>query len=787
MVVGTPPVILRPPMSLARRMFAAMLGKRLPVVSGELRVPGTRGEIRIRRDPWGIPHIEAQDDEDAWFGVGFCQGQDRTFQLQSLKRLASGRLSELVGAGALPVDRLSRRIGFRRVAEQQLAATPERLRLAFAAYARGVNAGSTQGLGGRRPHEFALLRADPVPFEAADVLAIMGVQSFLLASNWDMELARLTILRADGPEALAALDSSYPEWAPVSRAPSVRAGPAADRLAHDLARLAAEAGGSGASNNWALRSSRTATGRPLLANDPHLSPLLPPHWYFVHVKTPTWGVAGAAFIGGPAIPAGHNGHAAWGLTAGFIDNTDLFVEELGPDRRSVKVGDVYEACECIHEEIRVKGADPVVEEVLVTRHGPIVGPAFNGEFGAISMGATWFRADPVRGIFDIHRARSFEGFRDAFRDWPSVGLNMVYADMDDTVGWQMVGKVPRRRTPYATLPLDGSDPAVGWEDDVVPFDQMPHASNPDDGFVATANNKPIEDCDLHLGVDWLDGYRLARIVERLDARSDWDVRSTQALQVDRYSIPWRQLRDRVLAVCQRPSLRRARPLLETWDGQVLPDSPAATLFELFVVEMCRRVAAAKAPRSYPWVLGRGFSSISPTSQMGLRRVSHLVRLVDSNATGWFERSWDDEMAEAMRATLRHLDETFGFEPQDWAWGEARPITMRHPLGRNPAFAPVFNIGPLHFGGNTNTVAQLSVNMNGPLGDPGAIPSMRFVADVGDWDAVRISLPGGQSGNPCSPHYEDLVEPWLRGEGVPLSWTERAVSEVTRHTLVLQPR
>ena len=285
----------------AMRALVRLLGRRLPRTSGTLRVAGIHDALRIRRDGWGIPHIDASSEADAWFGLGFCHAQDRAFQLETLLRVGRGTLSAMVGSGGLAADRMSRRLGFARVAAAQLELIDDDVKAAAEAYVRGINQGLAAGLS-RRPHEFVLLRARPTPWQVTDVLAFAGLQAFALGANWDMELARLKILAEDGPEALRALDHAYPADHPLSVPVAAAAGPAMDRLADDLAAFASAAPSPGGSNNWAIAGARTASGVPLLANDPHLAARLPAPWYLAHLRCPEWEVAGASFVGGPVLP-----------------------------------------------------------------------------------------------------------------------------------------------------------------------------------------------------------------------------------------------------------------------------------------------------------------------------------------------------------------------------------------------------------------------------------------------------------------------------------------------------
>lgn len=775
-------------MNVPKLIFRLLLGRRLPITTGKLVVSGIDQPVLIRRDRYGIPYIEAEGDEDAWYGLGFCQGQDRAFQLEGLVRVVRGTLAELIGPEVLPLDRLSRRIGFRRAAERQLEALDEEIRRMLEAYAQGVTDGAKVGCR-RLAHEFALLRTQPTPYRAADVLGVLKLMSFNLAANWDSELARLKILTEDGPEALAALDPAYPEWLPVTTPPGGLAGSAVDRLAEDLAVFTATVGQGGGSNNWAIAPSRTATGRAILANDPHLAPVLPSHWYLAHLRTPDWSAAGASFVGAPGFPVGHNDTAAWGMTAGLLDNTDLFIEEIGSDGRSVREGDQFIPCETRVEIIQLKGGEPVEEEVLVTPRGPIIGPALEGKVGAISLRATWLDPRPVNGLLQIHRARSFEEFRRAFEQWPALPLNMVYADTSGTVGWQLVGEAPQRRKGWGTIPLPGWDLEVGWKDAPIPFDEMPHLANPETGFVATANNRPTPEGDgPFLGLDWIDGYRLARIVEALDGRHDWDLASVQALQMDQTSLPWHELRDIVLAIpADTDEVRQALALMGAWDGVLAADSPAAAVFEFFVAEMVRRIVEAKAPRAARWALGKGFTPLVPHSMFSFRRVGHLVRLVREQPEGWFERPWPQEIADALATVIRTLREHYGNDPNQWSWGRIRPLTLRHSVGERAPLDRVFNLGPFAWGGDANTLGQAAADPLDPTDNPLMIASLRMVVDVGNWDENRFAMPGGQSGNPLSLHYDDLLPFWQHGEGVPIAWSPTKMDQAIQSVLRLVPR
>lgn len=774
--------------NLPRLIFRLLLGRRLPITGGTLRVPGIEESILIRRDAWGVPHIDASTDGDAWYGLGFCHGQDRPFQLESLLRVIRGTVSELAGPAGLPIDRLARRIGFVRSAQEQLGTLDSEARAMAAAYVAGVNAGRTRGQR-RLPHEFVLLRTQPTPWTEPDVLGILKLQSFALASNWDVELARLKVLREDGPEALEALDPAYPEWLPVAAPVGESAGPAIDVLSRDLALFSDAIGVGGGSNNWVAAGSRTKSGRPLLANDPHLGASVPPHWYLAHLWTREWAVAGASLVGAPGIIIGHNAVAAWGVTAGLTDNTDLFLEEVGPDGRSVRQGDTFLPCEVHVEQINVKGKPAVSETVLVTPRGPIISPAIEGHDEAIAMRATWLDPRPVGGLLECHRAQDFDSFRGSFDRWPGPPLNMVYADVSGTIAWQLVGEAPRRRKGHGMIPMRGSDPDAGWELDSVSFDDLPYAVDLPAGFVATANAQPVPNGDggPFLGVDWVDGYRLARIDELLASRSDWTVANTLAMQMDVQSVPWREMRADVLGIStSSEDAKTAVEMLAGWDGKLGAESRAAAVYELFSAEMIGRIVRARAPRSASWALGRGFDPIVLLNTFQVRRAGQLVRLLRERPPNWFQRSWDEEIADALAGAVRRLKDLRGDDPEAWAWGQVRPLIFLHSLGVRKPLGRIFNLGPIPWGGDANTVSQAAVNLQQPSMSPGIIASLRMVVDVGAWGNSRFVLPGGQSGNPLSPHYADQLPLWIRGEGIPIPWSIGEVEQAMKQTLRLAP-
>lgn len=782
---------------LEQWLLRAALGSRRPRVTGRLRVE-CRQALEIRRDDHGVCYVDATNEHDAWFGLGFCHGQDRSGQLEILVRLLRGTLSAAVGEAGLGVDRLSRSVGFRRAARAQWPTLDEDLREQVTGYVRGVNAARRIT---PRSHEVAVLRCEHTSWEPLDVLALGTLMCFSLPANWDVEIARLHVLMNDGPEALATLDPTYPADLAVTFPPGADAGPAMQYLTADLRVFSALVGEGGGSNAWALRSSRTATGRPLLANDPHLQPSIPNTAYLAHVRCPSFAVVGASVVGAPAFMTGHNGCAAWGTTAAHIDNTDLFLEQLSSDGRAVREGERFVPIRVEREVIHVKGrTHPVEHQVPITARGPIVAAAADPSASifeptplprganAISLSATWLAARPTRAILRCHEVRSFAQFREVFSKSTSCTYSMMYADVNDDIGWVLGTEVPERRSGNGSLPLPGWQRTAGWTSRVFTSEELPFASNPTEGFLCCANNKPVPDTDstVFLGHDFLDGYRQKRIATQLRARSDWNRDATAALQLDVTTGAWREIRTVVEeATPSNDDEALALETLRGWDGRMSTTSAAASVYGAFLSHLSRRIGAHVAPKGHEVALGRGLLVLSPSNTFNTRRTSHLSRMLTTQPPGVVP-SWQAEITGALGDAVRTLRERCGSDPSGWQWGRVRPIRLQHPFDPKPRLAEVFKGPSLPGFGDSSTVNQSSFSFNDPLRSPTFTAHVRSIIDVGNWSDSRFVLLGGQSGNPLSPHHRDLVELWQSGRGVPIWWEPAKVRQHARRRLQLRP-
>ncbi len=742
----------------------------LPQTKGTIELSGLGGPVRVRRDRWGVPHVEAETAADLWFAEGFCHGQDRLWQMDFYRRVVSGRLSEMAGEEGLPIDRLMRTLGIRRVAEREAAALDPELRTLLERFCEGVNAAAASAKA--PPFEMQLLRLDFQPWQPVDILGLGKLLAFGLSTNWEKELLRSDMVRALGPELAARLDPGYPADNPVvTQEPWSGDGLAlAEQI--DAVRgaigLAAEASGS---NNWAVTGAHSATGQALMAGDPHLPQSMPGIWYQVGLTLGDRFVRGASLPGMPGVYMGQNNDVAWTFTNVMADVQDLFVERIEGDRYLFE--DEWRPLEIVREEIAVKGRDaPEVLDVRITHHGPIVNEALGAD-DAEPLALRWIALDrptAFAGMFDLHGIRSGPDLVATLEGHTSPASNLVWADSHGSIGYKLVGRLPLRRGGCPDLPKPGWSGEFEW-DGTIPYDELPEVTDPESGFLVTANNRIVgDDYPHHITSDWLDGFRARRIEDLLRASDEHDIESFEAMQSDNLSIPGLEVARRLGRL--RPRGQRETSAIErlrSWDGRLDPDSIAGSIYQAFLLRLAREVArAAIGDRdlSERW-LDRADNGFTTHVTSPWRWHSHLMKLWEEGDEELIGRPWDELVLEALSGALDDLGDRFGPDPEGWRWGHVHEMEFPHPLGEaNPLLRKLLN-RRLKAGGAQETVSQIAYDPNDPYRAVWA-PSWRMVADPVDPDRSRWQMFTGQSGHPASRHYDDLQADWLEGRTQPMA-------------------
>jgi penicillin amidase len=532
----------------------------------------------------------------------------------------------------------------------------------------------------------------------------------------------------------------------------------------------------------------------LLAADPHLTPRLPGLFHLVHLAGGGLTVAGADVPGLPGVVMGHNGALAWGLTAGLADVADCYVEEIDPaDSGRYRTPDGWERGRWRVETITVRGAAPVEERVLETRHGPVVGPALPGEQRAIALHATSLERGDVAGPFlALGRARSVPAFEAALDRWPGSTFNVVYAHAEGRIGYRLAGRVPRREHGEGLLPRSGArSPGLPPVREAA---ELPRLLAPASGVLLSANEAPGG--SLELGEEWAEPWRAERIAELLAARDRHDVASLAAIQLDLRSEPMARLRDRLLAACAAPPDGGGVPrldaevvaLLEAWDGVLDAASPAAAIIETALLELADAVSTRVAGPAASIVLGRGYYDGQPHSSFHYRLQGWLLGLLDAPSPPAFRDAADRDRllrAAAWRA-MGGLRVKLGGEPTSWSWGAVHRLRLEHPLAAVPVLGGRWSRGPFPIGGDVNTVRQAGYN---PAHGPEAaamVPVYRQIIDLGDPDRSQAHLPTGASGIPGHPRYDDCVAEMLAGRYRPLLFSRPAVEAALESRLELVP-
>ncbi len=756
----------------------------LPRRGGRMRLPGLRRPVEVLRDRWGVPHIYAHSLWDLFFAWGYVQAQDRLWQMDFNRRLATGTLAEVLGEQALPFDRLVRRVGLHRAAAREWECLQGEERQVLEAYAAGVNAYLTSG---PLPLECLILRYRPRPWSPRDTLAFARFMAWTLSGNWDQELVRLWVIERLGPEVMAELEPSYPAGKPVVVPPGGLSGGRPPRLEDDYRLPLA---GRPMSNNWVVDGQKSVTGRPLLANDPHLPLTMPSIWHEVHLESPELRAAGVALPGLPAIIIGHNQRIAWGVTAAMADQDDLFWEEIDPQHPTrYRFGDRWEEGQIVREEIRVRGrGEPVVEEVLVTRHGPIITPCIAGEERPLALRSVCLEDVSFgKAMVGLMAAQSWQEFREALSHWPASALNFVYADVEGNIGYQMAGLIPKRAGGHGVVPAPGWTGQHEWEG-FLPFSELPSAFNPPTHWIASANNQVVaEDYPHFLSAHYADSPRIERIVQMLTEKEKLSVADFRRMQNDLLSLPGQALAQRLLAL--RPSdpwCRRAQAFLKAWDGTLAPDSVAATIVEVCFVHLVRKALEEKLGAWADFFLGKPVHPLREGPMFFMGAASWLLRQMAERPHWFAGRSWDQALEEALEEAVAELRARLGEDMSRWQWGRLHRQALRHPLGQVRALAPLFDRGPFPVGGDMNTVAQSAfIPYRGYEATSFAV-SWRMIIDLSDFNRSLGVHPGGQWGQPWSRHYVDLLSLWLRGEYHPLLWDRHQVERHLELRLVLEP-
>jgi penicillin amidase len=758
----------------------------LPLLDGTLRAPGLSNRVEVLRDAHGVPHLRAQSLADVFFAQGYVTAQDRLWQMDLSRRHAEGQLSEVFGDRTLRYDMESRTLGLNQAVERALAELDPDTRRLFDSYARGVNA-FLENHRDRLPLEFLILRYQPRPWRAADSMAVVMNLSTALSQSWEEDLMREHVSAKLGKNLAfdvfpdhSALDVPVAA-APASTPSSVRkvtTGLGDEPVGEGPLRAAAwpphvDFPGRMGSNNWVLNGSHTKSGKPLLANDPHLSHSIPSVWYMIHLKAPGLNVSGVSLPGLPLVVIGHNEHIAWGMTNTAPDVQDLYAENFNfrDSHKYLHNGQWIDA-EVRDEVIKVRDQRDYHLMVKVTRHGPIV-----SHDGDRDLALRWTALEPhaIRlPLLRMNQASNWQEFTAALRDFTVPMQNFVYADQEGNIGYYAAGLVPIRKQGNGAVPAPGNTDDYDWTG-FIPFEDLPHSYNPPGGMIATANGRIVPDSyPFFIATDWEAPYRTARIFQLLREGGPFNPADMLRIQTDIRALEDEWLVKQILAAAaqhapESSEAQFALGALRAWDGEARADSDATLIAEATRHALLARILKPKLGEDlsgYHWSMSTIF----------------LENVLEHNLTRWLPSGDADFHVTVMKSLeqgVRQIPSLVHSRSHTaWRWGDTIPLTFHHPLsGGLPLLGHLWDVGPFPQAGTGTTVKQTT---------PGLGPSMRMVVDFSDFDQSMQNITLGESGQPFSPYYRDQFEAWYAGRSFPMLFSDAAVNKGAVHRLVLEP-
>lgn len=753
-------------------------------------VKGLKDKVSVARDQYSRPYISAANDHDLYFAQGYTVASDRLWQMDMMRRLARGETAELTGQRTLEEDKRWRRLGFAKTVDDSLQYLKPDLKAALDAYAAGVNAYISTLDDKTLPIEFRILQYKPKPWTPADSLIIGKILADALSSTWRQDLLKaqlqstlpkakfdeLADVRHDQDVILFGKDvqlrktaAAQAETRPVRRVSEVskEALAAAERLdavrESSLRSVGLFAEDLAASNNWVISGKRTADGKPILANDPHLAPTAPGIWYLTHLESPTMRVAGVTLPGVPGIVLGHNEHIAWGATNVGPDVQDLYLETFNAEGK-VKTPSGWEAPRVRTETIQVRknplnpATDAVTLEVVETRNGPII-----LDEGGKKYALKWTAQDPKNSdfaaFFGLNRAKNWDEFNAALAEYAGASQNFVFADTKGNIGWHIAGAVPLRKSGDGSVPYDGASTDGDWTG-FIPYAELPHLYNPPSGFIMTANQR-IAGTDYkypQLIRDFATPWRARRLFDLLNSDTKATPDSVGAAQFDSFNIPLSNLAKELVKA--NAASEATIGLLRGWDGRMTPDSQAA----LLVNEIRGCLATKIADGSKP----------APANAIRERVLDRVIR---ERSALWLPAGtadYESMMKTCDAESVAALEKRYGADRSAWVWGKASASRLSHPLVAAPLI-----------GGQFATPTDGLVG-SGQTPNVASFVSMRLIATPGNWDTTRHTIPLGQSGDPKSLHFKDQFDAYKTGNSLVYPFSREAVKAATVRSVVLTP-
>ncbi len=792
----------------------------LPQLDGTIQAPGLNSAVTIIRDSNGVPHIQAQTDHDAFFAQGYVTAQDRLWQMEFNRRVASGTLSEVLGPATIDDDKFLRTLEFTRAAQIQFNNLSPTLVGELQAYTDGVNAFINTHKN-NLPLEFRILGFSPKPWTPIDSISYGLVVALSLDNAFYYKIARMDALTQTSAAAVAQLFPAYPSTTPTlinstgsneitpgtsetkfspQTPPTAALTLTAEQqtaainfpvsLAGIFSQVRSFVGALGdvGSNDWVISGAHTTTGLPILANDPHLGINYPAIWYEIAIKSPSFNEIGFSFPGVPGVIIGHNDHIAWGVTDGMVDDTDLYIESLSADGSQYLYNGKYQPLTVYHETIQVAGQSSIPLTVMETNHGPILNSVYTPlQKNKTLLSLMWTALQPnysFGGFFEIGAAQNIQQFQAALQDI-SISQNFVFADTLGNIGYRLSGELPIRPAANDLLPVDGTTSKYDWTG-YVPFAQMPHLLNPPSGIILTANNQIVAPNYPYYVSDYFDaGYRALRIEQLLTAQQQYNVNDIEKIQNDITSIPAQEFTPFFVSAAQNASGNgpaAVKKYLTNWNGYMDRSSVAASIYEVTVSNLIQDLAQEAIHGA---IYNEWINNQQPVTQMQFA----LNQIANPQAPFFTDASARDALiVKAENQAYTYLQTTFSTsDTTQWQWGNIHVAIFSDPLASVQALRPIFpyqvvtrpcDITCVDVGGDDGFTANDYTQHS--------LPSMRMIVDMSNMDNSVFVTTTGENGESFGEYNFNLLPLWNNGQYQPMDFTPNDVNKYAAHTVTLQP-
>jgi penicillin amidase len=803
-------------LSIGGLIVYQLLTSSLPQYSGEIKVKGIKNDVRIYRDSMAVPYIIAKSEADAAFALGYVHAQDRMFTMDLIRRAGKGRLSEIIGPKTVPFDKMFRTVGIHAIASKILSQIDPATQELLQAYSNGVNLYIRQAKG-KYPVEFDILGYDPEEWSPVDCIILGRMMAWELNISWWVKFSCIDLIQKFGYDKVKDILPSYTENEPYI---IPGAFPATSPLINNKAKVSSSfmetdkafrdfmgwRGTHVGSNNWVVNADKSASGKPIIANDTHLAFSAPGRWYVAVIKTQSMSVAGFTLPGAPGVIIGENQKIAWALTNIMEDDADFYSEKIDVSGKKYYYNGTWNNLNVQKDTIKVKNSASVSFVIKSTQHGPIVssvhpytfmGEEINNNTAVISM--TWlgsYMSNEISTFEKINKANNWNDFKDALNTYYLPGQNFVYADKSGNIGYLFGAKLPIRESNSPPFLYDGTTDNNNWKG-FLPASEIPQLFNPPQNYIASANNKTLKDFKYYISNLWEPPSRIERITQLLNSKQKHSVKDFESYQNDFISPYAEKIIKYILEAFSKvnvsnENLKIALKLFNNWDFKLGQYGQAASIYSEFLKHFMTNVFFNKMGNDL-------YNEYVFVQNIPLRSV---MQLMENPQSSWFDdpataqkENRDDIIRKSLADGLSELEQTYGSDPADWQWGRIHNVIFKHSFsGISPLIDRLINIGPFEIGGDGTTIFNTEYPLTTASDQYPQLkhkefennlgPVMRYIYDFSKPDEINLILTTGQSGNVMSSHYSDMTDYWLEGKYLKIKTDVPSIQSSLNKLLIL---